>query len=129
MEIIAPNTIFDSRKKYGYSQAVRVGNTIYIAGQTACDEKENLVGPGDFVAQTRQTYENIRRALEACGAKMTDIVKMNFYVKDIREVPKAAGVFKEYFGHHYPACTCIQISSLWDPAYLLEVEAIAVVEK
>ena len=124
-QIINPDNVHRPR---GYSHAYRVGNTIYISGQTALDEEGNLVGPGDIVAQSRQAYENMKRILEAAGATMRDIVKLNYFCKDLREIPKAAGVYREYFGDHYPANTAVQISNLWEPGFLLEVEAVAVVE-
>lgn len=127
-EIISPPNVFDTRKRYGYSQAIKAGNTIYLAGQVAWDEDGNVVGIGDFEAQTRQVYENMKRILEAAGASMTDIVWMTILCKDVREFPKGAAAFKEYFGRYYPTGTCIQIASLAEPELLVEIQAIAVVE-
>jgi reactive intermediate/imine deaminase len=132
IEIISPSDVFDTRKKYGYGQAVRVGNTIYLAGQVAWDETGNVVGKGDIVAQIRQIYENIRRILAALGTTMNNIVKMTIFCKDVREFIREASnireVGREYFGHHYAASTCIQIAGLWDPEMLLEIEVTAVID-
>jgi reactive intermediate/imine deaminase len=132
-ELINPSNVLDSKNKYGYSQAIKVGNTIYLAGQVAWDEEGNIVGKGDIVAQTRQIYENIRRILAPAGATMNDIVRMTIFCKDVREIareiPKWLEVKREYFGNHHPVGTCIQVAGLWDPAMLLEIEATAVVGK
>ena len=130
-EVIAPPNVFDSRKKFRYSQAIKAGNTIYLAGQVAWDEEGNLVGKGDFEAQERQIFENIKRILDSAGAKMSDIAFIRWLCKDIREGLKVRQfpVYKEYFGDHEPPGTLIQISSLGEPELLLEVQAIAVVDK
>jgi 2-iminobutanoate/2-iminopropanoate deaminase len=129
-ELINPSNVFDSRKKYGYSQAIKAGNTIYLAGQGASDEEGNLIGEGDIVAQVRQTYENIRRILAEAGATMNDIVRMTIFCKDIREfareAPNIGKIAKEYFGHASPPGSLIQVVGLGDSAMLLEIEAIAV---
>ena len=128
-EAIIPNDVAEVRKKYWYSHAIKAGNTIYLAGQVAWDEKGNLVGKGDPAVQMRQIYENIRRVLKASGATMQDIVKLTYYCRDISLVFKTTGAFKEYFGDHYPPSTMLQISRLWHEDYLFEVDATAVVDK
>ena len=59
----------------GYSHAVKVGNTVYVAGQIAWDAQGNLVGPGDIEAQAVQVFENLKRVVEASGASLEDVVK------------------------------------------------------
>jgi 2-iminobutanoate/2-iminopropanoate deaminase len=129
-EFINPSNVFDSRKKYGYSQAIKAGNTIYLARQEASDEEGNLIGEGDIAAQTQQTYENIRRILAEAGATMNDIVRMTIFCKDIREFAREAlntgKIAKEYFGHASPPGSLIQVVGLGDSAMLLEIEATAV---
>ena len=130
-KIIAPDNVWDSRPELYYAQATRSGNMIFISGQTAWDENMNIVGRGDIEAQTRQIFENIKRILESEGAKMSDIVKMNFFCRDIRFLRRGelfAKVLKEYFGPVCPACTGVQISNLWNPDFMLEIEAIAMVD-
>ena len=130
-ELINPKTVFDATKKYLYSQAIKVGNTIYVSGQGAADEEGNIIGMGDFAAQSRQAFENIRRILEAAGAKMSDVVYMTFYCKDIRQIrrgEKFASVMREYFGDYCPCTTAVQIGNLYLPDMLIEIQAIAVIE-
>ena len=136
-EILCPANVFDPRQKYGYVQAIKVGNTIYLAGQVAWDEQGNLVGRGDIVAQTRQCRENMRRILAAAGATMDDLVQETIFCRDVRLFAREAArigekVGKQYFsppGHYSPAGTCLQVASLWDPDILIEIAAIAVVGK
>ncbi len=126
-EFINPPNVAETRKKYGYSQAIRAGNTIYLAGMVAWDEQGNVIGKGDFAAQAAQCYENIKRTLEAAGGKMEDIVWMTLLNKDVRHWPEQSAAGKKYFGRHFPAATCIQVAGLFDPDLLLEVQAIAVI--
>lgn len=126
--IIAPPDVWDSRPKKYYAQAMNVDGTIYISGQACQDEKERIVGLGDIEAQTRQSLENMRRLLESEGKKMSDIVKMIFFTKDIRHLRRGelfAKVLKEFFGPITPPCTGVQILNLWDPDFIIEIEGIA----
>ena len=127
--IIAPPNVWDSRPQLYYAQAMNVDNTVYVSGQTAWDEKRQLLGHGDIEAQTRMSFENIRRLLAAAGSKMSDIAKMIFFTKDIRLLRTKelfAKVLKEFFGPIAPPCTAVQVANLWNPDFLIEIEAIAV---
>lgn len=128
-KIIAPPNVWDSRPQLYYAQAMNVDNTIYVSGQTAWDEKRSLVGAGDLEIQARMSLENIRRLLEAEGSKMSDVVKMVFFTKDMRLLRRGEGfakVLKEFFGSITPPCTAVQIANLWNPDFLIEIEAVAV---
>ena len=129
-EFFSPPNVFNSHKKWGYHQAVKAGNTIYLAGQVALDENGEVVGKGDFEAQHRQCFENIRRILAAAGAKMSDIVWILWFLKDMREGSKVRTLpaYREYFGKNDPPGTCVQISNLGTPELLLEVQVIAVID-
>ena len=125
-EIIAPENVHRAR---GYSHAIKVGNTIYISGQIGMDLEGKIV-EGDCGAQAHQAFGNMKQVLEAAGASMKDVVKLNYYfTNDIAEDwPKIADAYREYFGQHYPPATAVQVRSLAHPAMLLEVEAIAVID-
>lgn len=132
-EYFNPPTLY---KPTIYSHAVKVGNIIFVAGQCAhVPEKETdppgyhtPVGAGDPYFQARLCYQNLKAALEAAGASMRDVVKINTYSThpDYRKV--LIEVRKEFFESPYPASTGIVVTSLYDPAALFEVEAIAIVE-
>ena len=121
-------------KPHGYSHAYEVqgGKTLYIAGQVALDREGALVGAGDLVAQFRQVCENLRAAVGARGGQLTDIVKLTVYVLSTADYKARAreigGVYREYFGRHYPAMTLVEVKGLYDDGCAIEIEAIAVVE-
>ncbi len=127
---ITPENFFETTKRYGYWHGLKAGNMIFVAGQTSVDEKGRLVGKGDFIAQRRQVFKNIKTILEAAGAKMTDIVNMTVFCKDLKDLrlPESRQLLEEYFQGNYPPSAAIQISSLWHPDLLIEIQVIAMVE-
>ena len=112
-----------------YTHVVKAGNTIYIAGQVAQDEHGQLVGAGDFVAQANQVFENLRKALAAAGAGFGDLVKTTVYVTDPRYREALRDVRNRYLDNNaLPTSTLIVVAGLALPEYLLEIEAVAVLE-
>jgi enamine deaminase RidA (YjgF/YER057c/UK114 family) len=93
---------------------------------TARDAKGELVGEGDPAAQTRQVLENMKAVLEAAGASMSDVVKITVFIKNLADSNAVREVRQSYFSKPYPASTLVVISSLADPRFLVEIEAIAV---
>jgi reactive intermediate/imine deaminase len=111
-----------------YSHGIKVGNTLYIAGQVALDEELRLVGPGDAEAQARQTWTNIQKVVEAAGGKITDVVRVTTYVSDLGDVEAIHSVRREFFPDgDYPVATVVQAAKLGLPGLLLETEAFAVI--
>ena len=111
----------------GYSRAVRVGNTIAVAGTTATDESGQVVGKGDPYAQTVQVLKNIERALLQAGASMKDVIRTRMFVihiDDWQEIGRAHG---EFFRDIRPAATMVQVSRLIDADMLVEIEVDAIV--
>ena len=114
----------------GYTHVVEVtgpAKTVYIAGQIAFDKEGKVVGAGDMAAQAEQVFKNLQAALEAAGAKFSDVVKMNTYITDMAKAPAVREVRARYFGQTAPASTLVQVVKLARPELLLEVEVIAVV--
>ncbi|MGO8947034.1 MAG: RidA family protein [Ktedonobacterales bacterium] len=112
----------------GYSHVVTVtgGQTIYVAGQVALDAAGNLVGPGDFRLQAQQIFENIKTALDAVGADFRHVVKLNMYVVDRTQLPMLREIRDLYINTQAPpASTLVEVRSLAQDGFLLEVEAIA----
>ncbi len=118
----------------GYTHVVSAsaGRTIYIAGQISLNAQGEVVGKGDLRAQTRQVLENVRLALASAGAAFKDVVKWNTYVVNFQapQLSILREVRAEILGDVTPpASTLIGVQALADPAFLIEIEAIAVVDE
>ena len=122
---IQPASLRDPRP--AFTTAWKVGDTIYIAGQTA-SEPPGVVGPGDIRVQTRTALERIRTILEAAGATMNDVVKTTVYVTDMRYREGYGEVRQEFWPSDPPASTLVQCVALATPGALIEIEATAVVD-
>ncbi|HJU18102.1 MAG TPA: RidA family protein [Stellaceae bacterium] len=114
-----------------YTQVVAVsgsGRMIFVAGQLARDADGNCVGKGDMRAQIQQVGENIKRCLEAAGASLADIVKTNTFVTDYEEFSKHSDMRMRYFGPATPTSTTVEVKRLAGLDFMIEIEAIAVVD-
>jgi enamine deaminase RidA (YjgF/YER057c/UK114 family) len=124
------NVRFINRSPLGYSHVaeVRGGRTLYISGQLALDKDGNLVGRGDFPAQVKQVFENLKARLEEAGASFKDMVKLNFYITDASDIQALRDIRNNYINtENPPASTLVVVKQLVREEYLIEVEAIAVV--
>ena len=110
-----------------YSHVVRAGKTVYIAGQVGADAQGKVVGPG-MKEQVEQVMSNLRTALASQGLDYGHVAKINIYVLSIDEFRAAdvAAIRAKHFGSNRPASTLVQVDRLADPAYRVEIEAIAV---
>jgi enamine deaminase RidA (YjgF/YER057c/UK114 family) len=126
-----PQIRFLNRAPAGYSQVVEVrgGRTLYISGQVALDSSGNLVGPGDFSAQVKQVFADLKARLDETGASFNDVVKLNFYLLDAGNLPIVRDVRDTYVNReHPPASTLVVVKELVRPELLVEVDAIAVIK-
>jgi enamine deaminase RidA (YjgF/YER057c/UK114 family) len=114
----------------GYSYAVKKSGTpVFIAGQVALDGAGKVVGEGDAAAQAEQVYQNLKTVVEACGGTLADIVKLNVYTTDLSYRPAIAAARQKHFSDgQFPASTFVVISSLASPQFLVEIEAVAMIE-
>ncbi len=110
-----------------YTQVIRAGKLLFIAGQTATNAEGKVVGPG-MKEQVEQVFANLVTALKSQGADLSHVTKMTTFVTSISEfrAPDVAAVRAKYVGSNPPANTLVQIQQLADPAYKVEIEAIAV---
>jgi reactive intermediate/imine deaminase len=109
-----------------FSQAIQIGNTVYVSGQVAKDPDGNVVGEGDMAAQTGQALENMKTVLQAAGASMGDVVKLTVFVTDITRLLDTHEIRTRYFPDPPPASTGVEVSALGFPELLVEIEAVAV---
>jgi reactive intermediate/imine deaminase len=126
VRFVNPSTL---SKPPGYTHVVEVtkGRTIYISGQIALDRSGNIVGRGDFRAQTQQVFENIKLALEAVGATFKDVVKLNVYVVDISQLQAFREVRDKFVNtENPPASALVEVRRLVRDEFLIEIEATAV---
>lgn len=112
----------------GYSHLVRTGNTIYVAGQVSRDRLGNVVGPADARAQAEQVFWNLQAALSSEGATLRDIVKLNTYVVGAENVEAVRQVRAKHLTTDLPASTLVVVAALARPEFLVEIEAVAVLE-
>lgn len=110
-----------------YSHIVRAGKTVYIAGQVGSDAQGKVAGPG-MKEQVEQVMANLRTVLKSQGLDASHVAKINIYTTSIDEyrAPDVAAIRAAFFGDHRPASTLVQVVRLADPAYKVEIEAIAV---
>jgi len=123
---INPEALSRSR---GYSQVVKFGNTVYIAGQISAGPDGTVVGKGDPESQARQVWRNIEAAVKAAGGTLQNVVKTTTYVTNIQYAAAVRKVREELFqSSNPPTSTLLVVAGLASPDYMVEIEAIAVVD-
>ena len=114
-------------QEYGYSQAVKVGDTIYLAGQVSHDDKGTILGAGDMEAQMRAAYANVQKVLAQYGATMDNVVDEVIFVTEMdaaMEARSKIGV-DVFGGPPAVASTIVQIQRLAFPELLVEIRCVA----
>lgn len=106
-----------------YSQAVKVGDTVYLSGQIALDPQTKELVTGDVVAQATQVFKNLKAVSEAAGGSLDDAVKVNISMTDLGDFARVNDVMKTFFNEPYPARACVQVAALPRGAQV-EVEVI-----
>ena len=112
---------------YGFSEAVRVGDTIYISGQTAFAPEGRIVGEGDMAEQMRQAYRNIAALLQMDGATMDAVVEEVLFVTDVAAAGAVAGKVRRevYGGRPEVASSLIGVAALGAPQLMIEIRCTA----
>ncbi len=111
----------------GYSRAVRVGNHVIVAGTVSTELDGTPHAPGDAYAQAKRCIEIIEAALGEAGATLADVVRTRMFVTDISRWEEFGRAHGEFFSEIRPATSMIGVAALIDPAYLVEIEADAII--
>lgn len=123
-QIVEVPGVFDSRP-LGYAQCVTIGDLVFVAGQGGMDEQMQLVS-AEFAPQAQQALLNVRRALEAAGARPEDITSVTLYLTDMGNLRSFAPIAREVLGEVWATSTAVAISSLALPGMLIEITVTAV---
>lgn len=111
-----------------YSQAVKAGDTVYLAGQIPLVPETMTLESGDMRAQIRRVFENLGAVAKASGGSLQDVVKLNVFLTDLTHFPLVNEVMTQYFREPYPARAAVGVAALPKGA-AVEMDAIMVVEK
>jgi 2-iminobutanoate/2-iminopropanoate deaminase len=131
-EYINPPSLFHS-EDIGFSQAVAASGkrTLYISGQVAWDANRQLVGGANLADQARQAFRNLQTVVKESGGTMRDVVSLRIYIVNYgteKAEAVATSLRESFSGPGKPATTWIGVACLADPGFLIEIEAIAVLE-
>lgn len=118
----------DNYAPFLLSQGIRFGNMLFISGQAGAGDDGKVVA-GGFLAQGRQAFANLRRALEAGGSSLDDVIKVTIFVTDMGHFSEVVELRREFFSEPYPADTIAEVKALYDPEVMIEIEAIAAVRE
>jgi enamine deaminase RidA (YjgF/YER057c/UK114 family) len=123
-----PEGLPTPRGSYSLVNIAQPGRMVFVAGQTASDPQGNVVGVADVRAQTRYILEKIKRAVEAAGGTINDVVAMSVFTTDVRYHRDINEVRREVLGGaNFPTSTMVQVVALARPELLLEINATAVI--
>ena len=110
-----------------WSNCIRYGNQVFISGFVSLSNDGKVLGINDPSEQTRVIFRNMKHYIEAAGGKMGDIARVRIYLTDIRHRPAVLAARQEFFTGDFPCSTLIGVSTLVDPAYLVEIDAEAII--
>ena len=113
--------------KAGYSRAVKVGNMVFVGGTTSTNSKGEVEGTGDAYLQTKIILQKLEDVLKRAGAKMSNVVRVRFYVTDIGRGQEYIKAYSEWFKNIRPVITMAEVKALARPDHLVEIEADAII--
>ena len=112
-----------------YSKAIRAsGDFVFMQGQVGVDDAGDLVGPGDPGLQAEQACRNIERWMKEAGGEISDVCKLTVYVTDISYRPAVYAAINRWFDGVMHCSTGVVVQSLADPAFLVEIDAMAIID-
>jgi enamine deaminase RidA (YjgF/YER057c/UK114 family) len=130
-ELIDPQGL---EKPVGYAHVAKItgGKIVHVAGQAPFNDKGEVVGKGDFVAQFTQVMRNLRTAVEAAGGRPSHYVVLTIYITQLEaywDNKKSLGnAYREIFGKYFPAITLVEVKRLYNPDCMIEISGMAVVD-
>ena len=108
---------------FGYAQAIRVGDTLYVSGSVAVDADGKLIGPDDMALQLRAAYQNVSRTLAAFGTGFDRVVKETIYTTDMNALLRESKLrFEFYDKENLPASSWVEVRRLVDPGFLVQID-------
>ncbi|MQA17210.1 MAG: RidA family protein [Pseudonocardiaceae bacterium] len=113
----------DWYEPYAISLGIRCGNLVFVSGQAGIDEHGQTVAL-DFDTQARRAFDNLRRVLENSGSGLEHVVKVTIFVTDMAVIDQVVALRREFFVPPYPADTIAQVTSLAQPEWKIEIEAV-----
>ena len=129
MEVRQVRVTPDPYEPFLLAQALRVGDLVFVSGQTAIGTDGRIVGVGDFDQQAHQAFENLDRVLRAGGSSLANVVKVTIFLTDMRNFPKVVELRRKWFTAPYPADTIVEVASLYSAEAMFEIDAVAVVDE
>ena len=130
-ELINPNAL-ESPVGYAHLAKITGGTVIHVAGQAPFDDKGNVVGKGDFVAQFTQVMCNLKTAIEAAGGQPKHYAVLTIYITSLESYwgnKKTLGsAYREVFGKYFPAITLVEVKRLYNPDCMIEISGVAVID-
>lgn len=116
----------DPFEAFALSQAIAVGDWLFVSGQAALNEQGAVVGEGDFLAQAECAFGNLQRVLQAASSDLRDVVKVTIFMTDISRFGEVIELRKRFFTPPYPADSIVEVKALALPQLQFEIEAVAV---
>ena len=118
----------------GYSHIAKItgGTVVHIAGQAPVDERGQVVGKGDFVAQFSQVMSNLKTAIQAVGGQPNQYAVLTIYITNLEaywDNKKPLGTaYRQVFGKYFPAITLVEVKRLYNPDCMIEISGVAVID-
>lgn len=107
------------------SQAIKANGFVFVSGQAAIGDDGEIVGEDDFDRQAEQAFRNLDRVLTAAGSSLSRVVKVTIFLRSMENFGKIVELRRKWFSAPYPADSIIEVSSLYSPKAMIEIEAIA----
>ena len=128
MNIQQVRTEPDPYAPYLLSQAIRAGNLLFVSGQAGYGDDGLIVGNDDFDMQADQAFRNLQRVLVAGCSSLGKVIKVTIFLTSMKHFCKIVELRRKWFSQPYPADTIVEVSALYTPEAMIEIEAIAMAE-